>query len=54
MPFGFANAPAIFQTYINKVLIGLIDVYCIVYLDDIFIYFKNKKEHERHIRAVFK
>jgi hypothetical protein len=54
MPFGFANAPAIFQVYINKVLIGLVNIYCIVYLDDIFIYFKDKREHERHIRVIFK
>jgi hypothetical protein len=54
MPFGLANAPATFQAYINKPLIGLIDIYYIVYLDNILIYFKNKREHERHVRAVFK
>jgi hypothetical protein len=54
MPFGLTNAPTIFQAYINKALIGLVDVYCIIYLDNIFIYSKNEREHERHIRAVFK
>src|ERR1700722_6453191 len=54
MPFGLTNAPTTFQIYINKALIGLIDIYYIIYLDNIFIYFKNKKEHERYIRAVFK
>ena len=53
MPFGLANAPATFQTYINKVLIGFVDVCCVVYFNNIFIYFKDKREHERHIRAVF-
>jgi hypothetical protein len=54
MPFGLANAPATFQAYINKALIGLVDVCCIVYFNNIFIYFKNEKKHERYIRAVFK
>jgi Reverse transcriptase (RNA-dependent DNA polymerase) len=54
MPFGLTNAPTIFQIYINKALIGLVDVYCVIYLDNIFIYFKDKKKHERHVRAVFK
>jgi hypothetical protein len=54
MPFGLTNAPAIFQVYINKALIGFVDVYCIVYLDNILVYFKDEREHERYIRAVFK
>ena len=54
MPFGLTNAPAIFQAYINKALIGLIDIYYIVYLDNILIYFKDERKHERYVRAVFK
>jgi hypothetical protein len=54
MPFGFANAPATFQIYINKALIGLVDVCYVIYLDDILIYSKDKREHERHVRVIFK
>jgi hypothetical protein len=36
--FGFINAPAIFQAYINKVLVDFIDINCVAYLDDILIY----------------
>jgi hypothetical protein len=39
MPFGLINAPATFQIYINKALIGLVDVCYIVYLDNIFYIF---------------
>jgi len=52
MPFGLANAPATFQAYINKALVGLVDVICIVYLDDILIYSGKEAEHEQHVRSV--
>ena len=38
LPFGLSNAPATFQAYINQALLGILDVYCVVYLDDILIY----------------
>ena len=45
MPFGLTNAPAQFQAYINHALVGLIDVTCIVYLDDILIYSDTEEDH---------
>ena len=41
MPFGLSNAPASFQGYINKILAEKLDIFVIVYLDDIFIYIKD-------------
>ena len=38
MPFGLSNTPANFQGYINKILPKKLDVFFIVYLDDILIY----------------
>jgi len=52
MPFGLTNAPATFQFYISKTLRGLIDDFCIVYLDDILIFRIQKKEHYEHLRLV--
>ena len=54
MPFGLANAPATFQAYINKALAGLVDVTCIVYIDDILIYSKDPKAHRWHVAEVLK
>ena len=42
MLFGLSNAPASFQSYINKILDEKVDVFVIVYLDNILIYTKNK------------
>lgn len=52
MPFGLANAPATFQSYIHRAIGGLLDITCIVYLDDILIYSGDEAEHERHVREV--
>jgi hypothetical protein len=38
MPFGLYNTLATFQAYINRALVGLVDIYYMVYLDDILIY----------------
>jgi len=49
---GLVNAPATFQSYINQALAGLVDVSCIVYLDDILVFSDNPEDHERHVLEV--
>ena len=48
--FGLTNILAIFQGYINKILVKKLDVFVIVYLNDIFIYTKNKREE--YVKAI--
>ena len=50
MPFGFSNAIASFQGYTNKILAEKLDVFVILYLDDILIYTKNAGQG--HVEAV--
>ena len=40
--FGLSNVLASFQGYINKILAKKLDLLIIIYLDNIFIYIKNK------------
>ena len=50
MPFGLSNAPASFQGYINKILAEKLDIFVIVYLDDILIY--TEDQGQGHVEAV--
>lgn len=43
-------APATFQTYVNQALVGLVDVTCVVYLDDILISSEDVDQHEDAVR----
>ena len=44
VPFGLFNALANFEGYINKILAKKLDIFIIVYLNDIFIYTKNPSQ----------
>ena len=46
---GLINAPITFQAYINKALQGLVDDFCIIYLDDILVFSKTKEEHNLYL-----
>ena len=52
MPFGLTNAPATFQAYINNVLRKYLDVFVVVYLDNILVYSKTYDDHVRDVRKV--
>ena len=52
MFFGLANGPSSFQTYINDVLHGMLNVFCTAYIDDILIYSNLKKKHQEHVCKV--
>ena len=52
--FSLANASVTFQSYINTALWGLLDVFCVMYLNDILIFLKNKDEHITYIKEILK
>jgi hypothetical protein len=47
--FGLTNAPAYFMTMMNKVFMEYLDKFVVVFIDDILIYSKDDKEHEKHL-----
>ena len=53
MPFGVTNAPSQFMHMINDVLAGYLDVFILVFLDDILVYSRTVEEHAEHLQKVF-
>ena len=52
MLFKLINTPVIFQIYINNVLRKHLDVFVMIYLDDILVYLKNETDHKVHVKKV--
>ena len=52
VPFGLTNAPVVLKSLMNGVFRKYLDQFVQVFLDDILIYSKNEKEHEKHTRVV--
>ena len=52
MSFGLTDAPATFSRLMNYIFMDYLDKFVVVYLDDILVYMKNKKEHAEHLRLV--
>ncbi|GJY15128.1 putative reverse transcriptase domain-containing protein [Tanacetum coccineum] len=52
MPFGMTNAPAVFMDFMNRVCRPYLDKFVIVFIDDILIYSKTRKDHVEHLRLV--
>jgi RNase H-like domain found in reverse transcriptase/Reverse transcriptase (RNA-dependent DNA polymerase) len=50
---GATNAPAQFQYFMNDSFQDMVDLFVIVYLDDILIFSDSLGEHRGHVRRVF-
>lgn len=53
MPFGLANAPAVFSRLMARVLQGLAWDICLVYLDDIIVFSSDFESHLTNLTSVF-
>nr|GEY66027.1 putative reverse transcriptase domain-containing protein [Tanacetum cinerariifolium] len=54
MPFGLTNAPSVFMDLMNHVCKTYLDKFVIIFIDDILIYSKSKKEHAEHLKLILK
>ena len=52
VPFRLSNALAVFICLMNGVFRNYLDMFFIVFIDDILIYSKYKEEHEKQLRMV--
>jgi hypothetical protein len=48
------NAPAVFQRFVNSLFQDKIDIYVVLYLDDILIFSSTIEEHIQHVKEVMK
>ncbi|GJX91922.1 putative reverse transcriptase domain-containing protein [Tanacetum coccineum] len=52
MPFGLTNAPAVLMDLMNRVCKPYLDKFIIVFINNILICSRNKKEHANHLRII--
>jgi hypothetical protein len=52
IPFGLSNAPVIFQARINEIFYLYLDVFCMVYINNILVYLDNLLEYKKYIKKI--
>nr|GFA07632.1 putative reverse transcriptase domain-containing protein [Tanacetum cinerariifolium] len=52
MLFGLTNVPAMFMDLMNRVCKPYLDKFVIVFINDILVYSKDKKKHDKHLKII--
>jgi len=52
MSFGLTNAPAAFIYLMNSVFQPYLDLFVVVFIDDILVYSRSQEEHAQHLGIV--
>ena len=52
MLFGLCNISIIYQTLINQILDNCLDIYIIIYLNNILVYSKTILKHKMYIKKI--
>jgi hypothetical protein len=53
IPFGLTNIFVTFQLIINEIFRPFLDIFYIIYLDNIVIYSDSVKEYEKYLTKIF-
>ncbi|CAN4084840.1 unnamed protein product [Withania somnifera] len=54
MSFGLTNAPRTFMDLMHRVLKPYLDLFVIVFINDILVYSRSKSDHKRHLGLIFR
>jgi len=54
MLFELTNASAIFQFYVNHALKSFMNICCVIYLNDVLVYFETKEQHWEHVCKILR
>ena len=52
MSFGLTNAPAYFMYLMNSIFFEKLDVFVIIFIDDILVFSKTEEDHVKHLRVM--
>ncbi|MBW0466723.1 hypothetical protein O181_006438 [Austropuccinia psidii MF-1] len=52
MPFGFTNDPSSFKNIVKDIFEDFLDIFVVVYLDDIMVFSSSEGEHFKHVASV--
>ena len=52
MSFGMTNAQAYFMYLMNSIFFEELDVFVIIFINDMLVYSKTKEDHMKHLRIV--
>lgn len=52
MPYGLANAPSVFQAFMNEVFREYLHRFVLIFIDDILVYSNNLDDHKNHMSLV--
>lgn len=52
MPMDLRNAPETFRTPMRSIFYDYIDVFMVIYLDDILLYSTSVEDHFKHLHVV--
>ena len=49
MPFGLTNTLTVFMDLMNRIFKDFIDIFVIVFIDDILVYSATEEDHRQHL-----
>jgi hypothetical protein len=52
MSFGLTNEPAYFMYLMNSIFMKELDVFVVIFIDDILIFSKTQEDHAHHIHVI--